>query len=99
MLLPVYGDGVPARDPNELVEADPVPSPGLLQRDIADAARAVLVRADLEQRLGVELDALRQRLVERHASLEGGWARGLDDVRLASRDPVALTILFPELAA
>jgi hypothetical protein len=99
VLLPVYGDTVPTRDPDNLVEADPVPSPGLLQRDIAEAAGAALARADLEQRLGVEIDALRDRLVERHASLEGGWAQGLDDVQLASRDPVALTVLFPGVSA
>ncbi len=99
VLLPVYGDAVPTRDPDDLVEADPVPSPGLLQRDIAEAAGAALARADLEQRLGVEIDALRDRLVERHASLEGGWAQGLDNVQLASRDPVALTVLFPGVSA
>ena len=99
VLLPVYADNVDARDPDDLVEVEPVPSPGLLSRDVADAAGAVLARPDLGQRLAVELDALRDRLIERHASLDGGWARGLDDVRLASRDPVALTILFPEAAA
>jgi hypothetical protein len=93
MACPVWGQG-PA--PTAAAIADgPHRDPPKDAEEISEAAAALLTRPDLLTRID-RLTGERARLVaERHRELEASWAAGLAEVEVMSRDPVAVTILYP----
>jgi hypothetical protein len=90
---PVWDDSEPL-EPEALFGAEHG-ADGYTGRDVAEAAAEVLARADLPARIEAELERRRAGFAERHSRLDGGWAAGLEDVSVASWDPLALTIFFP----
>ena len=92
--LPVWSDGEPVANVDSLVEAPPA-SGAYNAADVAEAAAELLKGPDLRQHINDHLEALRSDLGQRHASLRGEWASGLEQIELASFDPVAITVLFP----
>jgi superfamily II DNA or RNA helicase len=95
LACPVFSEGNVDADADALLEADPAPDPARRAVDVVEAARELLERADLTERIDARLESLRAQLIARHRTLKGGWAAGLEHVDLASHDPIALTILFP----
>jgi superfamily II DNA or RNA helicase len=91
--FPVWDDGTPP-EPDALFAGDQVAA-GYGATDVADAAAEVLARSGLRPRIEAELERRRAGFAERHSRLEGGWAAGLEDVSVASWDPLAITIFFP----
>ena len=92
--LQVWSDGEPVANVDSLAEAPPV-SGAYNAADIAEAAAELLAKSDLRRHINDNLEALRSELGQRHASLRGEWAVGLERIELASFDPIAITILFP----
>jgi hypothetical protein len=92
--LPVWTDGGAVADVDSLAEAAPATG-AYNAADVAEAAGELLAKQDLRRRIADRLETLRVEMRERHSSLRGEWALGLEHIELASFDPVAITILFP----
>lgn len=90
----VYEDEAPGRSARALLELPTAPAP-VTPDDLREAAAEVLDRPGLRDDLDSGVRRLGDELAQRHTTLEGDWAAGLEDVKAASWDPLALTILFP----
>ena len=64
--------------------------------DVSEAAAELLARDDIRPRIEAELETRRAGFAERHSRIKGGWAVGLEDVSVASWDPLAITVFFPD---
>jgi hypothetical protein len=90
----VWDDGTPPAP--DVLLAGPVAAAPYTARDVAEAAEELLDHDDqLRAKIEAELEQRRVGIAERHSRLDGAWAAGLEDVRVASWDPVAISILFP----
>lgn len=66
--------------------------------DVRDDAAAALADDDLQVRLDRVASDRAAALASRHSQLTAAWAAGLADVQPTSRDLVALTLVYPEVA-
>jgi superfamily II DNA or RNA helicase len=89
---PVWDDETPPA-PQLLIQAEAAQGT-YTAGDVTEAVQELLNRAE-HDRIEDELERRRAGLAARHSRLDGAWAAGLEDVRVASWDPVAITILFP----
>lgn len=93
MACPVWGAGPTPADTTLL--DGPHRDPPKDADEVSEAAAALLARPDLPARID-RVAGERARLVaERHRELEASWAAGLAEVEVMSRDPVAVTIVYP----
>ena len=94
--VPIWGDDERAVDPDQLLDGPPGPSRG--PEDLAEAAKQVLGRADLDGRLDDVAAERALSLSSRHGGIDAPWASGLADIDVMSRDLLALTIVWPGAA-
>jgi hypothetical protein len=94
--LPVYDDDEPVQGA-ELLDSPPAPVAQNAPEVVA-AGRTVLERPDRDVRVARFVEERRRLLADRHGSLNGlgpRWGAEFGTVREASRDLLALTIVFP----
>jgi superfamily II DNA or RNA helicase len=89
-----YGEAASGTDPAEILAAPPTAA-AVTEGDVKDAAGSLIGSGALNQRIEAAMEQRVAAMRDRHATLEGHWSLGLSEVKPASWDPVALTVLFP----
>jgi Helicase conserved C-terminal domain len=92
-----YGNKPVEADPVALFQARAQPLTWT-QADMKDAATDALNASDLGILINQAVEQRRERLAERQseiARLTSEWTRGMDDVRVASKDLLTVTLLIP----
>ena len=92
-----YGGKLASADPIALLRAAPQPLT-FTQADVKEAAADTLNSAKLDQFIADSVEHRRQQLAKRQseiARVSSAWARGMDDVSVASKDLLTLTLLIP----